>query len=64
MDYVLIKNKVKCKHCGDIIESKYHHDFVTCSCGKVSIDGGLQYFRLLCDNPKEDIEDLREWIKK
>jgi hypothetical protein len=25
-------SKAKCKNCGDIIESKHRHDFVTCTC--------------------------------
>lgn len=44
--FKLIKNRIKCNHCGDIIESKHRHDFVKCSCGKISIDGGLDYQRI------------------
>ena len=42
---MIIKNQVKCNHCGDIIESKHRHDFTTCSCGCVSVDGGHDYLR-------------------
>lgn len=28
----LIRNRAKCRNCGDIIESKHRHDFVSCSC--------------------------------
>ena len=38
-------NKIRCLHCGDIIESKHTHDFKFCKCGKVYIDGGLSYLR-------------------
>ena len=48
--------KVKCAKCGDVIQSKHHHDFVTCKCGAVSVDGGSSYLRLLGN--MEDI--LRE----
>ena len=41
----ITRNAVQCKSCGDIIESTYRHDFVTCSCGKVSVDGGHDYLR-------------------
>lgn len=41
----IIKNALKCLKCGDIIESKDRHDYVTCSCGNVSVDGGLDYLR-------------------
>jgi hypothetical protein len=43
----LLKNSIKCNHCNDEIESKYTHNFVTCKCGKVSVDGGLDYGRTL-----------------
>jgi hypothetical protein len=55
----LIKNKVKCKQCEDIIESKHRHDFVSCKCGKIYIDGGLDYQRLGYEGKYEDaIENL------
>ncbi|MFT4104377.1 MAG: hypothetical protein QM657_01340 [Lacrimispora sp.] len=41
----ILKNSIQCKYCGDIIESKTVHDFVTCSCGRCSIDGGKEYLR-------------------
>ena len=40
-----IRNMAKCLLCGEIIESKYTHDFVTCKCGNLSVDGGLDYFK-------------------
>ena len=42
---MIIANKAKCKKCGDIIESVSVHDFVTCSCGAISVDGGKSYLR-------------------
>lgn len=42
---MIIKNAARCKHCGDVIESKYRHDYVTCSCGKTAVDGGHDYLR-------------------
>jgi len=41
----IITNKIQCRHCGDIIESTYTHDWKKCSCGKVSVDGGHEYMR-------------------
>jgi len=38
--------KLKCLLCRDVIESKYRHDFVTCSCGNVSVDGGNDYLKV------------------
>ena len=52
----IIKNAIQCRKCGDVIESKHVHDFVSCSCGAVAVDGGLDYLRR-CGN-KEDIIEL------
>lgn len=57
----IVRNVIKCKLCGDIIESKSVHDFVTCSCGAVSVDGGHDYLRR-CGN-RDDYEDLSECKK-
>jgi len=40
---MIISNKAKCLICGDVIESKHRHDFVTCTCGNLAIDGGKDY---------------------
>ena len=45
----LTKNQWKCLYCNDIIESKHQHHFVTCKCGKTSVDGGTSYIRLIGD---------------
>lgn len=55
----LVVNAIKCRRCGDIIESKSLHDFVTCSCGSCSVDGGHDYARR-CGEPGSYIE-LSEW---
>lgn len=54
-------NKIKCKKCGDIIESINVHDFKWCSCGAVAIDGGREYLRRIGN--KEDFEELSHFIK-
>ena len=62
--YKIIKNAIRCKHCGDIIESTYHHEFVTCSCGCCSVDGGLDYLRRgFIHSKDEDYTDLSETIE-
>lgn len=40
-----MRNRAKCKLCRDIIESFHQHDYVTCSCGEIYIDGGSDTFR-------------------
>jgi hypothetical protein len=39
--YIQTRHALYCKNCKDTIESKSHHDFKYCSCGKVGIDGGI-----------------------
>lgn len=53
---MIIENKIKCKKCGDIIESTYRHDFKFCKCGAVAVDGGKDYLRRLGN--QEDYEEL------
>jgi hypothetical protein len=36
---MILRNSIKCNHCNDEIESKHRHDFVTCTCHKVGVDG-------------------------
>ena len=31
----IIRNKVRCKKCNDIIESKHNYDFRYCKCGSI-----------------------------
>lgn len=45
---------LKCKKCGDIIQSKHRHDMVWCKCHSIAIDGGDDYFRWAGN--KDDIE--------
>ena len=61
-DFFIVKNAIKCKKCGEIIESTYRHNFVTCKCGACSVDGGHDYLRRV-GNP-DDWEDVSEFKEK
>ena len=58
-------NRIKCKFCGDIIESKHRHDFVECKCRKVAVDGGTDYLRRVFPKeiiwPTDAYEELSEY---
>lgn len=57
----IITNKIQCKHCGEIIESKSIHNFVTCKCGACSVDGGHYHLsRSYKHSPEEDFSELSE----
>ena len=47
----IIRNAIRCKKCGDAIESKTVHDFRFCSRGSCAVDGGHDYLRR-CGNPE------------
>lgn len=55
---VIINNKIKCKKCEDIIESKSTNDYKRCSCGAVAIDGGKDYLKRIGN--EKDYEELSE----
>lgn len=41
----IIRNRARCKECGDVIESTHVHDFVRCTCHAIFVDGGREYVR-------------------
>ena len=59
---ILLSNKAQCRKCGDVIESKYVHDFVYCSCKAIAVDGGLEYLRRVGD--LSNIIELSEYAEE
>ena len=62
---VIIRNAIRCKNCGEIVESKSRHDWKCCSCfhksnGETGVfcDGGHDYLRW--GGHPEYIEDMTE----
>lgn len=51
-------NAALCQGCGDYLRSKNRHDFVTCACGNLSVDGGSWYCKRLVG--KDSYLDLSE----
>ena len=41
----IIRNAVKCRLCGDVIESKKVYGIVECGCGAIAIEGGKRRLR-------------------
>ncbi len=56
----ILRNSAKCLICEDEIESKHRHNFVTCRCGALSIDGGKEYIRR-CFKHENDFEDTSKF---
>lgn len=43
----ILANRAQCRACGDVIESTHVHEFRSCRCGSISVDGGREYLRRL-----------------
>lgn len=56
----IIKNRARCKNCGDIIESNYRNDIKSCRCGAITVDGGHDYIRHIRRgfDKRENLENL------
>jgi hypothetical protein len=44
---MILRNQAVCSLCGDHIKSIHKHDFKSCCCGALSVDGGPEYLRRL-----------------
>lgn len=65
MNETIISNKIRCKNCGDIIESFSTYDHKMCKCGQCGVDGGKDYLQRLyfTENPEDSYEELSEVIE-
>lgn len=43
----VLRSQIECPSCHQIIASLHRHDFRSCRCGAVSLDGGRDYCRVL-----------------
>jgi len=59
---MITRNAARCKKCGDTIESKSVHDWVSCKCKAIFVDGGKEYLRSGGDI--DALEDLSVTDKK
>lgn len=55
----IVRNAIRCNHCNDEIESTHTHDFKSCYCGAVAVDGGKSYLkRMFKTHPDADYVEL------
>ena len=57
----IIRNAAQCTQCNTIIESKYRHDFQSCQCGAIFVDGGKEYLRR--GGKPEHFMDLSQYME-
>lgn len=55
---MILRNAIRCKLCGDVIESTYRHDFKWCKCGNCAVDGGKSYLKRCFKTSPNDLEEL------
>lgn len=70
----IVSNQVECLSCGDKPFSMHRHDYVSCECGKIIVDGGQAYLRRVGDIhnykelsitlPLEDVEAVTAEVEK
>lgn len=62
----ILVNKIQCKRCGDIVESKRAHDMVWCRCGQCAADGGRSCLKrgYRTNRPDEAFTELSEFEKE
>ncbi len=42
---VILVNQAQCLICFEVVVSKHQHDFKSCTCGNIFVDGGKDYIR-------------------
>lgn len=57
----LTRNAARCLACDEIVESRHRHDFVSCGCGAIAVDGGLEYLKR--SGRLEHVHDLSEYAE-
>lgn len=57
MPRIIKLNSARCLICNQILVSRSVHDYVTCKCGNLSIDGGNEYIKV-ASNDYTKVESL------
>lgn len=52
---MILRNQGKCHNCDDLIASINQHDYRTCKCGAIAVDGGTSYLRRMGNVVEESI---------
>ena len=50
--------KIRCKHCGEVIEGDKKGTYITCKCKAIAIDETNYYWRI--NGNIEDFEEVKE----
>lgn len=58
----ILRNRIRCNLCGNVIESEYRHDMRWCECGAVAVDGGHSYLKRSFVNSPKDYTEMSEVV--
>ena len=66
LDTRITRNAAQCLKCNDIIESRHRHDWVSCKCGEIFVDGGLSYIRAGANSFQnfKNLSEAEEFIRE
>lgn len=53
----LLVDAARCMSCKTVLFSRTRHDYRSCTCGSISVDGGFDYFRYRADQ-----QDLIQYL--
>lgn len=54
---MILSNQARCKRCNDTPYSANRHDYQSCQCGAIGVDGGMDYMRRVAGD-LNNIEDI------
>ena len=54
---MILSNQARCKLCDDTPFSRHRHDFQSCRCGEIAVDGGTEYIRRLAKD-MSNLDDM------
>jgi hypothetical protein len=57
----LVRNAARCLLCNTVVESRHRHDFQSCPCDNLFVDGGLAYERYGVMHGWETMERMCEY---
>lgn len=55
----IVLNRAQCLNCKQVITSWHRHDFRTCKCGGLSVDGGTDYLKRSHSGPFKEMSVTR-----
>ena len=49
---------VRCLKCGSMINTDTDYQYIECACGKIAVDGGKEYYRIIGEKENYEIVEV------